>query len=103
MKPLLIIFVLVVVLLVANCVFAQDPFLQLPRTSDEANQTSKNVEDQGIPVNQPGLVYEEIRVARQKAEQYTDARSRSLPQSLQQLDSSKGVFQQTSASWQQSA
>jgi hypothetical protein len=103
MKVLLTIYVLVIFLLVANCVFGQDPFLQLPRTSDEANQTSKNVEDQSIPVNQPGLVYEEIRVARQKAEQYTDAKSRSLPQFLQQLDSSKGVFQQTSASWQQSA
>lgn len=104
MKVLLTVFVLVIlVVLIANDAFGQDPFLQLPRTSEEANQASKNVEDQSVPVNQPGLVYEEIRVARQKAEQYTDARSRSLPQYLQQLDSSKATFQQTSASWQQSA
>jgi hypothetical protein len=76
--------------------FGQFPgYQQLPKTQEETAQVIKNVEEQSIPQNQPGLVYEEIRVARQKTEQFTDQSSRVLPEELHQLDASKITFQQT--------
>jgi|ERR1700722_396860 len=96
MRTFALILFILSLFLSAGPVFGQYPtFQQLPKTQEETGQLIKNVEDQSIPQNQPGLVYEEIRVARQKTEQFNDQSGRVLPEEIHQLDASKITFQQT--------